>query len=41
LKARWQFGEVKAVDDFGPESIMDVVKEGIDMVLKPARKKES
>ena len=38
LKTRWRFGEepeVKAVDDIDPESIMDVVKEGKDIVLRP------
>ena len=44
LKARWRFGEepeVKAVDGIDPESIVDVVKEGNDIVLRPVRKKEA
>jgi hypothetical protein len=44
LKTRWRFGEEpedKAVDDINPESIMDVVREGKDIVLRPVRKKEA
>jgi hypothetical protein len=44
LKTRWRFGEEpedEAVDDINPESIMDVVREGKDIVLRPVRKKEA
>lgn len=41
LKGRWEFGgepEDKAVDDIDPNSIVDVINEAGDMVLRPARK---
>jgi hypothetical protein len=44
LKTRWRFGEEpedEAVGDIDPESIMDVVREGKDIVLRPVRKEEA
>ena len=32
---------VEAIDDINPESIMDVVKKGKHVVLRPVRKKEA
>ena len=44
LKTRWRFGEEpedEAVGDINPESIMDVFREGKDIVLRPVRMKEA
>ena len=44
MKTRWRFGEEpedEAVGDINPESIMDVFREGKDIVLRPVRMKEA